>query len=161
DYVDVVANAGSGTFCPGMGDLMDLWLLAGRRRLPHSSPVPGPYFDCFDDFGERHTCSLVNCGDVRERLSVEDADGLSLARHVETSEMAHGPAVGAGLVGRRASCLLGGCVLIPSQARELPENKECRHAQLLSGSLRSRLDRRPTLTWRWGSPNRQTYVLRM
>jgi len=44
--------------------------------------------------------------------------------------VAHDTATDAGLAGRLAGCLLGGCILIPGQVRHLRENEKCRHARL-------------------------------
>jgi len=95
--------------------------------------LPGSHFDCFEDFGEWYSCPLVNRSDVGERVGAEDTDGLSLAGQEKTSEKAHDPASSTDLVGHFAGCLLSGCVLISSQAWNLPENEEGRHVQLLRG----------------------------
>jgi hypothetical protein len=91
-------------------------------------------FDCFENFGEWHSRSFVYHRDVRERLSAKDTDRPSATRDEEPSKVAHDTAANAGLAGRLAGCLLSGCILIPSQARHLPENEKFRHARLLAAN---------------------------
>ena len=110
--------------------------------------ISGSQFDCFENFSEWHSCSLVHHRDVRERLSAEDTDGPSPLGDKEASEVPYDAAADAGLTGRLAGCLLGGYILIPGQARQLPENEKCRHARLLVAQT-GRLHRGHTLaSWR-------------
>src|SRR5215472_19155396 len=102
-------------------------LVASDRSSLGSFLLRGPQFDYFKDFSEGHACPLVDGGDVRERLGTEDTDRPSPAGYQEALANAHDTAA-VGLAGHIAGCLVGGCVLIPGQARQLPENKECRHA---------------------------------
>jgi hypothetical protein len=37
----------------------------GSVEREGSGLIPGSQFDCFEDFGEWHSCSLVHCRDVR------------------------------------------------------------------------------------------------
>ena len=80
------------------------------------------------------SCSFVHCRDARARISAEDTDGPSFAGDEEPSKVAYNTAANAGLTGRLAGCVLGGCILIPGQARQLPENEKFRHARLLAAN---------------------------
>src|SRR5215831_18071453 len=98
----------------------------------------GPQLDGLEHFGEGHPGLFIDRRDVGNRVCVKDAYGSSTAGNEESSEIPHHVAAGAGLARGIVGRLLGGRVLIPGHAGQLPENEECCHPS--SFTVRARTD---------------------
>jgi hypothetical protein len=130
----------------------------GLSLATSALPRPRPHLDSFEHFGEGYSRALVDHGDVGGCVGDEDADGPSRAWEEESSQVPQHPAVCAGLAGGVGDCLLSGGVLISGHARQLPENKECRHPPAFTFRLRIVLTS-CTLMWRGAIGYRESYVV--